>query len=55
MKIRKIFPENLSDGISGNFGTAFPGIPGNSGNLRELFRKFGGFLRTRAVEQGTRW
>ena len=42
-KIRKIFPENLSDGISGNFGKFFPGIPGNSGNPRELFRKFGGF------------
>jgi len=42
-KIREIFPKNLSDGISGNFGKYFPGIPGNSGNPRELFRKFGGF------------
>ena len=39
------FPKNLSDGISGNFGKFFPGIPGNSGNPRELFRKFGGFSR----------
>jgi hypothetical protein len=39
------FPKNLSDGISGNFGKFFPGIPGNSGNPRELFRKFGGFFQ----------
>jgi len=48
-KIRKVFHKNLSDGISGNFGKFFPGIPGNSGNPRELFRKFGGF------SQNTRW
>ena len=42
-KIQKIFPRNPPDGISGNFGKCFPGIPGNSGNPRELFRKFGGF------------
>ena len=44
-KFRKIFPKSLSDGISGNFGKYFPGILGNSGNLRELFRKFGGFFQ----------
>jgi len=53
-KIRENFPENPTDGISGNFGKLFPGIPGNSGNPRELFRKFGGFPRTRAAEQGAR-
>jgi hypothetical protein len=53
-KIRENFPENPTDGISGNLGKLFPGIPGNSGNPRELFRKFGGFPRTRAAEQGTR-
>jgi len=42
-KFRKSFRKNLSDGISGNFGKFFPGIPGNSGNPREFFRKFGGF------------
>ena len=42
-KIREIFRKNLSDGISGNFGKFFPGIPRNSGNPRELFWKFGGF------------
>ena len=58
-KIREDFPKNWSDGISGNFGKFFPGIPGNSGNPRELFRKFGVFYQNArcgavctAVKQG---
>jgi hypothetical protein len=44
-KIRRTFSENPPDGISGNFRKFFPGIPGNSGNSRELFRKFRGFCQ----------
>ena len=42
-KIREDFPKNWSDGISGNFGKFFPGIPGNSGNLPGIFPEIWGF------------